>query len=70
MHDQFSQECGFCGKRRGQVEHLVAGPKVSICNECIVVLADILQKERHRRSTAAPSRPVSSERPEEGGINQ
>jgi ATP-dependent protease Clp ATPase subunit len=27
--------CGFCGKREKEVAQLVAGPNVSICNECI-----------------------------------
>ncbi|WP_416192974.1 ClpX C4-type zinc finger protein [Nitrobacter sp. TKz-YC01] len=27
--------CSFCGKERGEVLYLVAGPDVHICNECV-----------------------------------
>ncbi|MFD3404876.1 ClpX C4-type zinc finger protein [Kribbella sp. NPDC058693] len=27
--------CSFCGKLRDEVEHLIAGPGVFICNECV-----------------------------------
>ena len=27
--------CSFCGKRQDQVERLIAGPSVYICNECV-----------------------------------
>ena len=36
--------CSFCGKRREQVKHLIAGPTptVLICNECIALCNEIL----------------------------
>ena len=34
--------CSFCGKLEQDVEKLVAGPNVSICNECIVRFANLL----------------------------
>jgi hypothetical protein len=34
--------CSFCGKRQDQVEKLVAGPKVYICNECVGLCNDII----------------------------
>ena len=27
--------CSFCGKSQDQVEKLIAGPNVFICNECV-----------------------------------
>ena len=37
--------CSFCGKDQRQVERLVAGPNVYICNECIALCNDILNDE-------------------------
>ena len=37
--------CSFCGKPQSQVERLIAGPNVFICNECIQIAGEILQEE-------------------------
>ncbi|HEY1406412.1 MAG TPA: ClpX C4-type zinc finger protein, partial [Spirochaetota bacterium] len=37
-----SIKCSFCGKTEGQVKKLVAGPGVSICDECIELCNDIV----------------------------
>lgn len=34
--------CGFCGKSQHQVEKLIAGPYVFVCNECVALCADIV----------------------------
>jgi hypothetical protein len=34
--------CSFCGKEKGEVTKMVAGPAVFICNECISICNDIL----------------------------
>ena len=34
--------CSFCGKKREQVNKLIAGPSAFICDECIQVSANIL----------------------------
>jgi len=34
--------CSFCGKNRDDVEKLIAGPSVYICNECITISYSIL----------------------------
>jgi len=34
--------CSFCGKNENEVEKLVAGPKVYICNTCVRIAADII----------------------------
>ena len=38
--------CSFCGKRQRQVERLIAGPGVYICNECIDLCVEIIAQER------------------------
>lgn len=38
--------CSFCGKAHREVEKLVAGPSVTICNECVVLCGDLLAEER------------------------
>jgi ATP-dependent Clp protease ATP-binding subunit ClpX len=37
--------CSFCGKSHAEVKKLIAGPGVYICDACIVVCKDILDKE-------------------------
>ena len=34
--------CSFCGKKQGQVQRIIAGPGVYICNECVNLCMDIL----------------------------
>jgi ATP-dependent protease Clp ATPase subunit len=36
--------CSFCGKRRREVIKLISGPRIFICNECVVLCRDILDK--------------------------
>ena len=37
--------CNFCGRSGDEVERLIAGPGVLICNECIEVCRNILEEE-------------------------
>lgn len=37
--------CSFCGKGKGEVLKMIAGPSVFICNECIGLCQDILHDE-------------------------
>src|SRR3954468_3802637 len=49
--------CSFCGKSHAEVRKLVAGPGVYICDSCIGVCKNILDKElseEARKHTAAP----------------
>lgn len=39
--------CSFCAKSRREVEHIIAGKEVFICNECVGLCVDILADE-HR----------------------
>jgi ATP-dependent Clp protease ATP-binding subunit ClpX len=38
--------CNFCGKGRSQVDKLIVGNEAGICNECLDLCANILDKER------------------------
>ena len=42
-----SVRCSFCGKRQEQVNRIIAGPNVYICNECVDLCASILADEMH-----------------------
>ena len=46
MTDDKSLHCNFCGKSRDQVEKLIAGPNVYICDECISISYNIVQKDQ------------------------
>jgi hypothetical protein len=43
-----SSRCAFCGKRTDEVDKLIAGPGVCICNECVALCVDIIENERAR----------------------
>lgn len=40
-------KCSFCGKSQDQVERIIAGPDVYICNECVEMCADILGETQY-----------------------
>jgi ATP-dependent Clp protease ATP-binding subunit ClpX len=46
--------CSFCGKQQEDVEKLIAGPDVFICDECIELCNEIVQ-EKKEGSMSAPS---------------
>ncbi|MCT4612829.1 MAG: ATP-dependent Clp protease ATP-binding subunit ClpX [Clostridia bacterium] len=37
--------CSFCGKPQDHVRKLIAGPDVFICDECVLLCADIIEEE-------------------------
>lgn len=41
--------CSFCGKTQNQVERLIAGPNVYICNECVELCDNIIEEETRIR---------------------
>ena len=45
-----SIRCSFCGKRQEQVNRIIAGPNVYICNECVDLCNSILHDEMHAGS--------------------
>jgi ClpX C4-type zinc finger protein len=42
--------CSFCAKPSSEVEKVIAGPGVYICNECIGLCNDILRAEQQKPS--------------------
>jgi hypothetical protein len=40
--------CSFCGKSNTQVDRLVAGPGVQICNECVALAEGIIEEYRDK----------------------
>ena len=41
--------CSFCGKNSNQVDCIVTGPDVFICNECVKNASDIIKEDFNRR---------------------
>ena len=37
--------CSFCNKSQRDVKKLVAGPAVQICNECVGICVDVLERD-------------------------
>ncbi len=45
-------KCSFCGKGQDDVQKLIAGPAVYICDECIELCGNIVQEDRERNAVA------------------
>ncbi len=45
--------CSFCGKNAEQVEKIITGPSVHICNECVGMCNDILTEESQKEAQVA-----------------
>lgn len=41
-NEAIGAQCSFCNKSEGQVERMIAGPDVFICNECVTLCNQIL----------------------------
>jgi len=48
--------CSFCGKNSNQVDCIVTGPDVYICNECVKSAGEIIKEDMSRRALVAKSR--------------
>lgn len=44
--------CSFCGKQKPDVDVLIAGPAVYICNECVTLAEWLVADVRNRRRKA------------------
>jgi ATP-dependent Clp protease ATP-binding subunit ClpX len=53
--------CDFCGKDRSDVEKLIAGANVNICNECVKLCDQILEDQTEKESK--PKRTLQSLNP-------
>ncbi len=49
--DQASLNCNFCGKSQREVNKLIAGPGVYICDECIELCNDIIFEDSAKTKT-------------------
>jgi ClpX C4-type zinc finger len=47
--------CSFCAKPSSEVEKVIAGPGVYICNECVGLCSDILRAEQQKPKPSAPA---------------
>ena len=52
--------CSFCGKPAEQVEKMITGAGVHICNECVTMCHRILQEDLARTKKAALSADIGS----------
>ncbi|MCF8091256.1 MAG: ATP-dependent Clp protease ATP-binding subunit ClpX [Desulfotignum sp.] len=52
-NDQFF--CSFCGKNQKEVQKLIAGPSVYICNECIKLCGEIIEDEEKEKAAETES---------------
>ncbi|HIT53929.1 MAG TPA: ATP-dependent Clp protease ATP-binding subunit ClpX [Candidatus Fimivicinus intestinavium] len=48
-NNQKSVRCSFCNKTQDQVDTLVAGPGVFICNECVELCREVIEDEERPR---------------------
>src|SRR3990167_2487448 len=44
-HDERMLYCSFCGKGQNEVNKLIAGPSVFVCDECIALCNDIIRAD-------------------------
>src|SRR6187402_2567552 len=48
-------KCSFCGKSQKQVQQLIAGPGVYICDECVELCNEIIEERMAESSTGVVS---------------
>ena len=48
--------CSFCGKRHDEVNKLIAGPDVNICDECVHLCGEIVAEDKARKTGARSMR--------------
>ncbi len=58
-------KCSFCGKPQSQVNRLVAGPGVYICDDCVHICLDILKKNYDEPMGAAAKPEYKLPKPQE-----
>lgn len=62
MTDSKNLHCSFCGKSRLEVDKLIAGPSVYICNECIVLSYNIVVDEAEEDNNTLDTTDIPSPR--------
>ncbi|HOJ33775.1 MAG TPA: ATP-dependent Clp protease ATP-binding subunit ClpX [Candidatus Hydrogenedentes bacterium] len=54
--------CSFCGKRQDEVNKVIVGPDVNICDECVALCSEIVAEDRARKGvTRVPRVPKPAE---------
>ena len=48
-------KCSFCGKSQKQVQQLIAGPGVYICDECVELCNEIIEERLAEAADESPS---------------
>lgn len=55
-HERFAglpiERCEFCGKDKAEIQYLVAGPRVFICNECVYLSCEMISVAWQRKAEA------------------
>jgi ATP-dependent Clp protease ATP-binding subunit ClpX len=61
--EQNKQElhCSFCGKSQEEVQRLIAGPNVYICNECVSLCEEIIGQDAVKEEFSTGSIPLPQE---------
>lgn len=49
MGHHFMFTCSFCGKDNYEINHLIVGPEISICNECVETCNEIIKEEQENK---------------------
>ena len=57
-------KCSFCGKSQKQVQQLIAGPQIYICDECVGLCNEIIE-ERMAESAVPESTEFTLHKPRE-----
>ena len=52
--------CSFCGKHQDEVEHMIIGPGVNICNECIGLCHSMLEENYGAEGGRSAGKPASA----------
>lgn len=55
INDQNNLACSFCGKTPQEVERMVSGPAVFICEECVALCHDIVEEDSKKSGGNKPS---------------
>jgi len=50
-------KCSFCGKSQSEVERLIAGPGVQICDQCVELCTSLIQREAAKGDRSKPTAP-------------
>lgn len=61
MSDDKKPSCSFCGKVENEVERVICGPSVQICNECVDLCAEIINEEAKDAESGGTKQTIDAE---------